>query len=199
MLNDQHIMIDIETTDVKPNSGIFQISAIAFVPSDLCASMAGRLLADLYLATPQHIDLLIQPLSFIGRSEFSVNHSTCNFICKNNKAIFIEALAVGMDFKPALSKFLDWVREIQPKHIWAKDPSFDLTILRHACSVFQVDSSALDFRAERSIRTVQELIELHQLPEFCTGKLDGAHNARVDCTLQLNTVLRYLNWKPIVV
>lgn len=197
MLDQTHVMLDIETTDTKANSGIFQISAIQFIPQEL-KSLAGSTISELQKARPNGFNRYVQPLSFLGMSEFSVSQSTCKFIQKNNKQVFLTAVSDGSDFKEVLVSLMGWLKSSPTSidHIWCKDASFDLTIIRHACSVFGVDDRALDFRTERSIRTIQELITYHNLPEFCIGTLEGTHDAAIDCILQINTVMRYLAWDP---
>lgn len=193
MLDDTHVMVDIETLDVTFTSAVYQVSAVSFVPSAIanlstCSEVEGLLLSD----TNNVFNQLIDPLSFLGNPKFSVSESTIQFVRKHNRKIFIQALQDGSDINLVLSNFVLWLKQVGPKHIWAKDPSFDICILRTAMQNCGIAAPAM-FRDERSVRTAMAYNQMkNQYRLYYNDTNLVAHNALHDCLLQINDVMAFL-------
>lgn len=169
---DRHMMIDIETLDVTHDAAIVAIGAVTFNPR--AEGIEGE----------ETFKLTIDQRSneIHGRS---VSESTLAW-WGQQPAEAQDATFGGphVELSTALRKFTEWINELRPTctRVWAKDPDFDVVILRHACGELGI-RWPFNFWESRSCRTAMEM----SYPEgdFPSMLMDGPkHDALADAKVQ---------------
>lgn len=165
-------MVDIETLDTDITAAIVSIGAVTFNPRD---------------ATIEHeeqFQLTIDSRSnhFHGRT---TSQATLDWWAMQN----VEAKAATFDgphteLSDALRQFTRWINMLNPTctRVWAKDPDFDISILKHACEHLSI-LWPFKFWESRSCRTAIEMA--YPKGEFPVIEIDGPkHHAIADAKKQ---------------
>ena len=150
LMPDSHAMIDIETMSTEPTAAILTIGATIFNPR-------GEDTEDSLRDSSQ----LFGPVTFESNEKEGrhFSPSTMAWWLKQERAAQ-DALFEGnlVNLRIALTAFAKWVRDTKPTptRIWAKDPDFDVVIMKNA-----MESCGLNwpfkFWESRSVRTTMEL------------------------------------------
>lgn len=142
-----HLMIDLETMGVEQDAAIVAIGAVLFDPH----SSEPPSSKDQYYAT-----ISLESNSKAGRA---IEGATVAWWLGQAEAARAE-IATGslMPLSRALSGFKAFVSAAKPSptRVWAKDPDFDCTILRHAMEQDRL-RWPFKFWESRSVRTAFEL------------------------------------------
>jgi len=173
LMPDRHLMIDIETLDTANTAAILSIAAVAFDPRG--ASVRDE---DCFRITiNRHSN------EFYGRT---VSASTLAWWAQQSdeaKAATFDGPSV--DLMVAMLDFTQWVNRLRPTctRVWAKDPDFDVAILRNACEMLNL-MWPFKFWEGRSCRTAMELA--YSEGDFPPIIMDGpAHDALADAKKQV--------------
>ena len=150
LMPDNFCMIDIETMSTEPNAAILTIGATLFDPR-----------AEDTEDTLRDQSALFGPVTFESNEKEGrhFSPSTMAWWLKQERAAQ-DALFEGnlVNLRIALTEFSKWVRDASPTptRIWAKDPDFDVVIMKNA-----MESCGLrwpfKFWESRSVRTTMEL------------------------------------------
>jgi len=162
-----HIMVDIETTSVSPNAGIWQIGACVF--------------------NEDHVGYFFHTLNVyaIDNDKYHWDRNTIEWQIQHNSTEWNVANEIPNDTTmwEFLERFSKWILE-QKKNfnksklaIWSKGSYFDIPILENA---FKTENISLPWRYNEiyDARTIFNLTG-HVMPRF-----DGAHNALNDARHQ---------------
>jgi hypothetical protein len=170
---DRHMMIDIETLDTEVTAAIVSIAACTFNPRG-----EG-------LNNEEIFSLTIDQRSNESHGR-SVSHSTLAWWeAQSPEARNATFGGPHVELSTALRKFTGWINCLKPTctRVWAKDPDFDINILRHACSNLNI-WWPFRFWEGRSCRTVIELA--YPEGDFPHIIMDGpAHDAVADTKKQI--------------
>ena len=170
---DRHLMIDIETLDTEVSAAIVSVAAMTFDPR-------GEGIDD-----EQTFSLTIDQRSNEAHGR-SVSQGTLNWWAAQSPEAW-DATFGGphVELSSALRQFTRWINKLSPTctRVWAKDPDFDVNILRHACVGLNL-IWPFKFWEGRSCRTAIELAYPEgSFPHIAT---DGpAHDAIVDVKKQI--------------
>jgi 3' exoribonuclease, RNase T-like len=174
MMNQKHLMVDIETMDNGPTAAVIAIGARIFTADGLSKGF----------------ETFIDPSTAIHFG--TVGPDTMDWW---NKQPARELVFGGKtDPAAAVHKFIQFVQEHSPDTVWANSPSFDCVILRHLCKQVQM-KFPFHYRDERDVRTFMSLgrdldVDFHGCWEGLT-----AHSPLDDSTAQakaMSLVLRRL-------
>lgn len=170
---DRHMMIDIETLDTDVTAAIVSIAAVTFNPRGNGSEREDK------------FRLTIDERSnrFHGRT---VSDATVAWW--ETQSLEAKHATFGgphTELSSALRQFTRWINELRPTctRVWAKDPDFDISILRHACQSLNL-IWPFKFWENRSCRTAMELA----YPEgnFPHVVMDGpAHDSLADAQKQV--------------
>ena len=170
---DKHLMIDIETLDTEVSAAIVSVAAITFNPRG--EGFEGE----------ETFNTTIDERSnrFHGRT---VSDATVAWWkAQSPEAQHATFGGPHTELSSALRQFTRWINEMRPTctRVWAKDPDFDINILRHACEELGI-RWPFRFWEGRSCRTAIELA--YPEGDFPTIIMDGpAHDAVADAKKQV--------------
>lgn len=167
------IMIDIETTDTKPTSGILSIAVVAFNVNESTIDS-------------KSLEILINS-SEIEKYGLTKSSSTMEWWMKQKEEVRNRAFLDGnrKELPEALTLLNNFCKEVKPFRYWSQGINFDFVILENAmdkCNIVPY----WKFYELRDSRTVQNL-----LPRIPIEKPRNAHNAVEDCVYQIK-VLHYV-------
>jgi hypothetical protein len=167
------IMIDIETTDTKPTSGILSIAVVAFNVNDSTIES-------------KSLELLILS-SEIEKYELTKSKSTMDWWMKQKEEVRNRAFVEGdrKELPEALTLLNKFCKENKPVRYWSQGINFDFVILENAMDKCNIVPN-WKFYELRDSRTVQNLLQ--RIP---IDKPKNAHNAVEDCLYQIR-VLHYV-------
>lgn len=174
MINQTHLMFDLETMDSSPTSAVVAIGARLFT-----AEGPGK-----------GFETFIDPNLAIHFG--TVSPDTMDWWSKQPA----RELVFGGKTDPAAAvhKFIQFVQEHSPDVVWANSPSFDCIILRYLCKQVHM-KFPFHYRDERDVRTMMALgRDLGVDFEGCWEGLT-AHSPLDDSTAQakaMSLVLRHL-------
>ena len=172
---DRHLMVDIETCDVIPSAAILQIAAVTFDPRGGSHYPVEKFCTTISEASNRNA----------GRS---FSQGTMEWWEAQSEEARTAAFAGEHDIDTALTKFCRWVNGLRPtcSRVWAKDPDFDVVILRDACDDRGI-MWPFKFWESRSCRTAMEMS--YPLGDFPRVEVEGAlHDAIVDCQKQVKEI-----------
>lgn len=186
-MEDLHVMIDIEALGKDPDSRIVAIAAVAFegeTPAVLVDqlvdihSQAGRSFdshtVEWWLEQPEEVRE--QVTGDGGRMHLAeVLHALSAAIRDFRRLVLVDGVWADV-----------WAGKESERglQVWAKSPTYDLAILRHAYEQLGLPCP-WTFREERDVRTLKA-----QCPrELCPYPGDGAHLALSDCLVQIQHVV----------
>lgn len=166
------LMIDLETLDTTPTAVVLSLGAVLFDPhSDASGST-------FYVEFTN----FLEQQTDAGRT---ISPNTVLWWMKQDAAardVFATKEVSQTRCTPlwGLSEFADFVKQHNVRNVWAKDPDFDVVILR---SLYQTNAPGFAFpfsyNASRSVRTVESLPWAPQ-----RAKKAVAHNALEDAIAQ---------------
>jgi 3' exoribonuclease, RNase T-like len=171
MMNQKHLMLDIETMDSSPTSAVIAIGARIFT-----------------LEGPgKGFEVFIDPGVAIHFG--TVSPDTMDWWSKQPARELV--FGGRTDPAAAVHKFIQFVQEHNPDTVWANSPSFDCIIMRHLCKQVQM-KFPLHYRDERDVRTFLSLgRDLGVDFEGCWEGLT-AHSPLDDSTAQAQAMVRVL-------
>lgn len=170
------LMIDLETLDTAPTAVVLSIGAVAFDPY-------GHVLGQQFYV--EFTNFLEQQTN-VGRT---ISPSTVLWWMRQDAAareVFQpkETSPQRCSMMWGLSAFGDFLKENPVNNVWAKDPDFDVVILR---SLYQTNAPDIAFpfkyNSGRSVRTI-EAMPFARLRD----KPPTAHNALEDAVAQAKAV-----------
>lgn len=158
-------MIDIETGSTESNAAIFSVAAIGFRPES-------------HRVTPEH--------SFY----IEISHEQPRHISPDTMAWWASQPKPppqsDTKLHEALQLFIAWLPP-QVEAVWANSPSFDLTILKHACKQYNL-LWPYPFWCERDVRTIKALT----FPGHTLGNTHNAYEDAVRQALLICDIYKYL-------
>lgn len=174
----QDLMLDLETLDVKPSAVVLSIGAVVF---DRYTRQQGP---TFYVELTNHLDDQLKN----GRT---VSGSTVAWWMRQSaeaRHVFDEKETSPERCTPiyALSKFIDFCRDNRVKYLWAKDPDFDVVILRSMFEMYGVNDLQFPFSYSKS-RAVRTVLDLPFENLKCV-QAEPAHNALADAIAQATDI-----------
>ena len=145
MSNGAHVMVDIETMGTGHDAAIVSIGACAFDINDPDSDITETFSARITLQSNARAGRKFEA----GTIEWWLKQSQ-----EAQAGLFKEPIS---SLRSAVTEFRMWVDNLQPKahRIWAKDPDFDVVLLRHAFD--QVGQMwPFSYWMSRSVRTIIE-------------------------------------------
>lgn len=177
------IMTDIETLGTKPDSTIFQISAVAFD-----------------IVTGEHLSTFNQIADIEKNDTVNVTGSTIKWWLNTNKELLSELLNSGItSSKDLLREFYQWLCNLNEigsdVYLWGNGILFDNKLIQH-----QLESIGLDYpiyyKNDRDVRTIVDLasnklgISEKELKDQFNDDALVEHNALDDVTYQIRLVTK---------
>ncbi len=173
-------MIDIETSGVSPDrNAILQIAAVRF---DL---EARTLQSDVFNEC-----LFIPPTRFWSES-------TRDWWAKKPRGIITNIIGRSRPWREVILEFVQWVnsdnRQPRDRYFWAHNSGFDSGFLASYFTDAEV-SNPFNYGQVRDINTFLEgRAWPDRVPKVEVEKSDLAHNALVDCYLQIDKLFKTLD------
>lgn len=171
----QHLMVDIETGNNKPNSGILSIGAVKFDP------VAGKIGDEFYRA--------IDPVDAFANG--SVGGDTFRWWMRQSDAAREAAVCGTTKLADALTELVKLYPDWRNVKVWGNSPSFDMVILEHAFRRVLNREAPWAFWNTRDCRTVAELAG--QRPPKIATSAGVHHNALDDAKHQARWVMSMWN------
>ena len=160
-----HVMVDIETTGIRPGCGVVNIGAVAFLPTGII----------------EDFESYVRPESNFTYG-LQVAQSTMDWwaLQLNRDKIF----GGTTDIKKALQEFSAWYLDFQKgTPIWCCGTDFDLPILKAAMEACSVEIP-WQYGDVRDYRTVRECFKLPEVIEASLKKDRIKHDALQDAIYQ---------------
>ena len=170
---DRNLMVDIETLDTEVSAAIVSIAAITFDPR-------GEGIND-----EETFRLTIDQRSNEAHGRTVSDGTLAWWSVQSPEAWNATFGGPHVELSTALRQFTNWINCLKPTctRIWAKDPDFDVNILRHACDGLNI-RWPFRFWEGRSCRTAIELA--YPEGDFPHIVMDGpAHDAFADAKKQV--------------
>lgn len=170
----QDLMLDLETLDVKPSAVVLSIGAVVF---DRYTRQQGP---TFYVELTNHLDDQLKN----GRT---VSGDTIAWWMRQSpeaRRVF-EEKETSVDRCTtmfALSKFIDFCRDNRVKYLWAKDPDFDVVILRSMFDDYGF-KFPISYSKGRSCRTMEDVPGVP-----LSDNWPAAHNALADAIEQAQRI-----------
>lgn len=154
-----HVMVDLETLSVQPDAAVLSIGACAFDMLDKDEDITEVFSANVSLESNVEHGRHISADTLLWWFKQSPEAQEATFH------------APTISLPQALMKLTQWINGLRPMptHVWARDPDFDIVILRQAYAAI---SSEFPFKywTSRSVRTIVELAyPNHDEPKFSGG------------------------------
>lgn len=165
------LMLDLETLDTIPTASILSIGAVIFDP--------------LRVQTPEE---LINYGFYCNvdcsmHTEFTESQDTKDWWQRQKPEVYNSLMVNRIPVAEALHALMCYITNHPYKIVttWANSPSFDLNIIRHACSVTKIPFP-LQYWSERDLRTLKAIAyPSGNAPNCHSGP---AHNALQDAVAQ---------------
>jgi hypothetical protein len=175
-MDNNAVMVDLETMSTAPNAAIVAIGAVQFDPF-------GSDTEDSIRADPSRLFYTVISFESNEAEERHFSVSTIKWWLGQSKEAQTALLNPNTHLRGALTEFRMWVDALRPSvdRVWAKSPEFDCVILKNAYdAVGQV--WPFQYWNSRDVRTVVELA----YPEGDEPRIGGgiAHNALDDTIRQ---------------
>jgi exodeoxyribonuclease VIII len=169
MINQKHIMVDIETMDVGPTSDVVSIGARMFTFKD---------------GPGKGFEVFIDQDEAVKLGTVGID--TMNWWRK--QVGFDQAFSGKTQPEAAAHGLAQFIKEHKPACVWANSPHFDLVILRH---LFKQVSLPFPFhyRDERDVRTMCALARALDIDISSAWKGKCKHQALDDATAQAQAVV----------
>jgi hypothetical protein len=167
------MMIDLETLDTRPSTVILSIGAVAFSLED------------------EETFSFYKRLTWQGQFDAgrTVSEATLRWWLSQSDAARTSLIdGEQVSLRAGLTSLREWFRHSDAERVWAKGPSFDISILEHAYA----GETPWRFYNARCVRTISDLVPR----DFGDGIPKGeAHNALDDAMAQalfVRKALRFL-------
>lgn len=171
------LMIDLETLDTSPTAVVLSLGAVAFDPYTHARGETFYVEFTNFLEQQTGVGRTISPSTVLWWMQ---QNATAREVFKPKETSTERCSPLW-----GLTAFNEYVAEAGVKKVWAKDPDFDVVILR---SLYQTNAPDLAFpfkyNAGRSVRTVEDAFPVAPL----LSKPPVAHNALDDAVNQAISV-----------
>jgi len=171
----QHFMMDLETYDTAPSSIILSIGIVHF---DIDS---GETLGTYYRVLDR------DEQENLGRTKSDRTYAWWEDQSDEARAAIFDVPDSELwELKPLLWDVRDFIKGAKGDegcHIWAKGPSFDVSVMDHAFNQMGVPMP-WHFRGARCVRTICDLAPKYEGPD-----IGPAHNAVDDCLYQIQEVV----------
>ncbi|EAO5288861.1 3'-5' exoribonuclease [Salmonella enterica] len=181
-----NVMVDIETTGTAHHSAITSAAASVFNP------LTGEICAEKYIKFKWKEDCKI--------CGGKIDADTVEWWMKQSSEARAELITCDRQLSPfdALMRLFDFIRkhcdEI-PVYVWAKSPSFDLSLIKDAAERCGIPAEMIPwkFRNERDVRTIEGIGAQLNIP-LPYGKKDVTHHALADVRGQISNVATVMSF-----
>jgi hypothetical protein len=162
----KHVMLDIETLGLEPGCVITALAMVQFDPKTGKTNQTFHRRIDIADAQKQGL---------------KIDAATVMFWLMQSPEAQKELHGVR-PLKEVLEQAQLWLLAVEPEHLWAKGPQFDIALLDAAYKTVGM-KHPWHYRAPRCMRTILTLAGLTgKEPEFKVGEL---HNSLDDCLTQI--------------
>ncbi|EEJ7180303.1 3'-5' exoribonuclease [Salmonella enterica subsp. enterica] len=175
-----NVMIDIETAGTGHHSAIISYGVAVF---DL---LTGKIIAEEYIRADWKEDCKI--------CGGKIDPDTVEWWMKQSSEARAELITPEEMLPPdeALIRLFEFIWkhcDDGPVYVWAKSPSFDLSLIKDAAERCAISSEEIPwkFRNERDVRTIEGLASQFNFP-LPYGKADVTHHALEDVRGQIRNV-----------
>ncbi|EJY7599011.1 3'-5' exoribonuclease [Salmonella enterica] len=179
-MNNSNVMIDIETTGTQHHSAIVSVAVAIF---DL---LTGKIFAEEYIRIRWKEDCKI--------CGGKIDADTFEWWVKQSPEARAELITSDDQLPPddALMRLFEFIRKHcdgGPVYVWAKSPSFDLSLIKDAAERCAISSEEIPWKFwnERDVRTIEALATQFNFP-LPYGKADVTHHALEDVRGQIRNV-----------
>lgn len=190
------LMVDIETLSTEPNAVILSIGAVKFNPHVL--NTEEELNAEKFYINIDRDDS--------AKYNLHVCEQTIAWWAGQSTSAQAALLKDQKPLREAIETFTAWIGEVpRVAKCWAKDPDFDVVILRKSYAAIKNGTFPVPYFLSRSVRTITDLAypNEHDAPNIRVGT---HHNAVDDCISQALMVqhcyhrigLSINNYRPIL-
>jgi len=196
--NSKEVMIDIETLGVEGDSVVLSIAAITFDRTDVLRHPGLSILVETQTITVnEYISSFHSPVSLLDclAAGCQINKPTAEWWKKQkDRTQLVESMAYTESLHTTMTRLKTYL-ETGYDLIWAKSPTFDLTILRSLAKSVGVDLG-IDFRKERDVRTeIQDYpqFDVREISKYLTvhnslGTGISLHNPVYDSVIQIQAI-----------
>ncbi len=163
------LMIDLETLDTSPTAVVLSLGAVVFDPYTHARGATFYVEFTNFLEQQTGVGRTISPSTVLW---WMGQNAAAREVFKPKEASNERCSALW-----GLTYFADYLKPLNIKRVWAKDPDFDVVILR---SLYQTNAPGLAFpfkySAGRSVRTVEDMpfAPLRDAPPVAHNALDDA-------------------------
>lgn len=175
-----NVMIDIETTGTAHHSAITSAAAAVFNP------LTGEILAEEYVKFNWKEDCRI--------CGGKIDADTVEWWLKKSAEARAELITSDnqLSSDDALMRIFEFIQkhcDEEPVYVWAKSPSFDLSLIKDAAERCCITRGMIPWKFwnERDVRTIEALAAQFNFP-LPYGKADVSHHALQDVRGQIRNV-----------
>lgn len=175
-----NVMIDIETTGTGHHSAIVSAAAAVFNP------LTGEIFAEEYIKFRWKEDCEI--------CGGKIDADTVEWWLKKSAEARVELITSDDQLPPddALMRIFEFIQkhcDEGPVYVWAKSPSFDLSLIKDAAERCCIPKGMIPWKFwnERDVRTIEALAAQFNFP-LPYGKADVSHHALQDVRGQIRNV-----------
>lgn len=180
-----NVMIDIETTGTAHHSAIVSAAAAVFNP------LTGEIFAEEYVKFNWKEDCKI--------CGGKIDADTVEWWLKKSAEAQVELITSGnqLPTDDALMRIFEFIRkhcDEGPVYVWAKSPSFDLSLIKDAAERCCIPKEMIPWKFwnERDVRTIEGIGAQLNIP-LPYGKKDVTHHALSDVRGQIRNVAAVMN------
>jgi hypothetical protein len=143
LLDETHLVVDVETLGVRPGSAVVAIGARLFSRD----------------AIGKGFEIYINPTDAVNYGE--ADRETLDWWAKQDPTVHQKVMGGVLDTRTALSQFFKFIELHKPRYLWANSPAFDCVqlqeVVRKVNLVQQTFAWPISFRDERCSRTIRWL------------------------------------------
>lgn len=172
MLNSSHLVIDIETLDVRDSAAIIQIGCCGFGPVFESLADSGDSFGERADISEYHLwGCMISPFDDIENNA-TLSGETLRFLLKHNPQLLSEVISnnsgMVLDTKSGLSLFNSMLIKLETSSLssdskvyyWGNSPAFDMTIIKNANIRNDIENGSVladSFRRHMDLRTLMTI------------------------------------------
>lgn len=165
IINDSHVMIDIETLSTKPNAVIIQLAAVKF---NLSSGIIDR------------FTINIDPVD-CKKYNCHISKDTLEWWSNKPKDVIQSWQSNVNPMRESIESFVEWIGT-DKQWMWCNGGSFDFPIIAWACHELNIEKP-WKYWSEMDLRTISSFCD-YRLPKGNT------HNALQDCEHQVSHLLK---------
>lgn len=169
-MKETHLMLDIETLGVQPDSIILQVAAVEFIVERTADGITHTINSH-FDGYPDHIEE--------KAAGFTISQSTLDWWATQNQSVFRDIKSKGQNPREVWTAFAEYLGRVKPKHIWGH-ATFDPVMVQEHLTYYGLPK--LPHKAVRDIRTLSYLSDI-DLNSYDWG--EKTHNALDDCYFQI--------------